>query len=294
MALDMDMLVKVRRRPPADLVKRLQYDMMHRFGLERFYGPNEDPTTRSFITIEKFGDGSFGMRFMLRGRLYLQGYERGDGLKGAAMILYLIRTFPDAEVWYGCDGLKEYGEDLLERYDENKALDLLMHFIDFGKLPFIREMTEVLNSEDGVESPECLCCGVPMFRNNMDEAKATFYCEGCGKKLELVGDARTKWRKKGDKLKLGMAMNIIPGKAMLSEYDPSYYAADSEEEENSPQAIATLLARRRLMDCLEVYLSSRVPDPEAPVFRIPEIFKSHIEIVKIPQTDCSEPLDTES
>jgi hypothetical protein len=172
-------------------------------------------------------------------------------------------------VWYGSDGVEEYGEDFFEPYDEQKALQLLHHFLDVGKLPYAREMDEALNSVDGTESPPCTFCGFPMIRNSMSSKFASFYCIGCEEQLKLTGDVHEHWIKTRKKSSSKQTDNDGGGTHHASEHSQNLDQAERESvgKGETDGSVQKRLAHRRAMDYMEVYLSSQtapdgIADPE--------------------------------
>jgi hypothetical protein len=277
MALDIDIVIKRKNRPSDKDLRELQYHLMHRFGMDTFRMIGEDGAERKrFVDVVEGGDGTFGIRLFLRSRYYERGYERGDGLRAAMMLLYLIRAYPDAEVWYGSDGVEEYGEDFFDQYDEQKALQLLYHSLDVGRLPYLREMDEVLNAEDRTESPVCSFCGIPMIRTNMNPESASFFCAGCGEELKLTGGEHEKWIKKNKSLRSDGMEKLYAGSDCTNEHHHDLEQEQSESEGVSNAAVSEekRLAERRLLDYLEVHFSSHVPENRVNgpgAMRIPDV-----------------------
>ena len=261
MALDIDIVIKRKNRPSDKDLRELQYHLMHRFGMDTFRMIGEDGADgKRFVDVAEGGDGTFGIRLYLRSRYYERGYERGDGLRAAMMLLYLIRAYPDGEVWYGSDGLGEYGEDFLKQYDAQKALQLLYHFLDVGKLPYAREMDEALNSVDGTESPLCTFCGFPMIRKSMSSKFASFYCIGCEEQLKLTGDVHEHWIKTRKKSSSKQTDNNGGGTHHASEHSQNLDQAERESVgiSETDESVQKRLAHRRAIDYMEIYLSSQI------------------------------------
>ena len=260
MALDMDIVIKRKNRPSDKDLRELQYHLMHRFGMDTFRMIGEDGAERKrFVDVVEGGDGTFGIRLFLRSRYYERGYERGDGLRAAMMLLCLIRACPDGEVWYGSDGLGEYGEGFLEQYDEQKGLQLLYHFLDVGKFPYAREMDEALNSVDETESPLCSFCGFPMVRNSMSSKFVSFYCLGCGERLRLAGQEHANWIKTCKRSSSKKAETDGGGIRLTGEHcqDLGQAQRESVRKGETDGSVQKRLADRRRMDYLEVYVSSQ-------------------------------------
>jgi len=191
--------MKFEECPSVRDLRELQYDLMHRFGPDRFYLEGEGGDKQHFAKIVDRDSRETWVSIGMRGSFYGEGYERGSGSDIAAVLLFLIRKYPMAEVWYGPD-LCEPDDNGRRRYDEPKALELLCHYLDVGRLPYLRAFSDLHNETEGVQSPECPFCGIPMLRTGNGTRSAQFCCAGCNEELILEGKGYFTWVREGQKL----------------------------------------------------------------------------------------------
>jgi hypothetical protein len=149
-----------------------------------------------FVDIAESSPDGTWVEVLVRGAYYHIGLEYGHGLFITALLLYLTRSYPEAEVWYCPDQEEEIGREEL-KFDEQKVLELLYHFLDNGSLPTLGSYTALENAAEGVESPVCSFCGVPMMRDPSEPGTALFYCVGCGEMMYFEGEEYEKWVREG-------------------------------------------------------------------------------------------------
>ena len=191
-----DLKLRFKERPTETQLKELQYDLMHRFGRNMFRLKEDGGKKVPFVNIvESTLDGTW-VEVLVRGAYYHIGLEYGDGLLITVLLLYLTRCYPEAEVWYRPDQEENLGIEEL-RFDEQKSLELLYYFLDCGSLPFLGALTGLENAMEGVESPLCSFCGVPMMRGDSEAGTAQFYCAGCGEMMYFEGEEYETWVRKG-------------------------------------------------------------------------------------------------
>ena len=191
-----DLKLRFKERPTETQLKELQYDLMHRFGRNMFRLKEDGGKKVPVVNIAESSPDETWVEVLVRGAYYHIGLEYGHGLLITVLLLYLARRYPEAEVWYRPDQKENLGIEEL-RFDEQKSLELLYYFLDCGSLPFLGALTGLENAMEGVESPLCSFCGVPMMRGDSEAGTAQFYCAGCGEMMYFEGEEYETWVRKG-------------------------------------------------------------------------------------------------
>lgn len=194
MGVDAQMYLKYRHCPTEDELRKLQYELMHRFGTRRFCRKDwrtDEP--RMFLDLvsefHQDGSGEYLVNVYLSTRYYGPGYERGPGLEIAVMLLYLAHEHPELEAYYGSDA----DGGCTEHYGKEEALGLLHYFLTVGHHPHY-EFFESFDRRHGkAENPLCAYCRVPMSRYGSGPEYASFICHGCREECEVRGDDFRAW-----------------------------------------------------------------------------------------------------
>ena len=156
-------------------LKRLQFELMHRFDKNLFWGPSEEKDfirglEKDYYELATKSNHLYEINMICR--YYGEGYARGPGLEIASILIYLNRQ--GFKVFYGGDCSCS-----LDLYDSTKAVELLKHFIDNGNMSYSIGLTG-----DNDEAAECEYCEHPMLRCGWGGNYAAYTCRGCGKYKE--------------------------------------------------------------------------------------------------------------
>lgn len=195
MGVDAQILLKFNYDPTDQQLRELQYNLMHRFGKGMFISTDYKTKENKMFLIrcnEFYQDGDTItpkenetlVEVMLWGRYYGEGYERGDGLKISAMLLYLSQQ-PNIEVWYGGDS----SGITAQQYDQNRALNLLNYFLINGNFPYDQYFTR----DEENSAPLCSYCQIPMNRFGFGQSYAAFNCLGCNEQKIARDESYAKW-----------------------------------------------------------------------------------------------------
>lgn len=168
-------------------LKRLQYELLHRFG-DLFWLGADEKKPQDFISSSdrtSWGEDSqwpFLYEIDSGVRYYGEGYTRGPGGNIAMLLIFLVRCLPKCGIYYfgDCDGGMGYA------WDEQRAYALLQYWCDSGKHSYQRAMTIGNTPAEG--SVICDFCMQPMNRSGWGPEYAEFYCAGCGQAREFHGE----------------------------------------------------------------------------------------------------------
>jgi predicted RNA-binding Zn-ribbon protein involved in translation (DUF1610 family) len=181
-----------------ELLKEIQYELMHRLGKEFFFSSlyNDDGTQHAvdFLEAVPVLDGFNGpeisgtnlVKVNLWTRYYGPDYERGEGLKICGVMLYLLLRPDVAGVWYGGDSGGVSGM----KFNQVQVIDLLNHWAIHGHHPYEKEF-DVGGSQ---KNPKCSYCLLAMIRNGYGERYASFYCAGCGEYVTYRNENFDAWQ----------------------------------------------------------------------------------------------------
>jgi len=174
--------VKFKEPPTETRLKQLRFHLIHRFGDILEWGNKDNlkelfelRQSDSWLREETETDGDIYTIDTLV-RYYGPGYERGPGLEIAGLLLYLCKQ-PDIErVYYGGDGLRPI--------DEQYAIDLLVHWLDNRRLPYL---TSPWGKDHPwyKEPPTCERCEMPMVDVGGGGGKTFWMCPGCQIRKDL-------------------------------------------------------------------------------------------------------------
>ena len=157
-------------------LKKLQFDLMHRFGKNLFYGSEEEKDfikklDRNYYELQDPPPYLYEIDSL--SRYYGQGYARGPGLTIAAVLLYLNRKGFD--VFYGGDC-----SDELPKVDLRDSQELLDYYLDNGNMGY-----SISLSRDDDMSVLCDYCEQPMERYGWGGNYAAYICKGCDRNKEF-------------------------------------------------------------------------------------------------------------
>lgn len=213
MGIDAEMFLKFRRPIEASEVLDQAKRLWHRFGesclflSSQDYGEGEDRRHCAYIVpvIHQDGPdidpepGETFVRLSLWERFYGPGYERGRWFILDALIRYLNRVWPEAEVWYGGDSsgvLHQHAdaaflEEMMAHYVQSghhpyrPTGDSLAQPVSFGGLRLEGQKCEI-----PVPDP-CQRCMEPLVRSGWGKDFASWYCSTCNFATETRDGGKT-------------------------------------------------------------------------------------------------------
>lgn len=154
-------------------LRHLQYRLMERFGKEMFSWNKEVkdfilPVSADRLKYENSEFENFPISHQefvyginLVCRHYGRGYERGPGLKIAALCLLLNKL--QYQVFYG-------GDELYRLYSYGDSLALLNHWLEMGHIPY---------DSHHKSNIECSFCMTPMIWAGSFGGGNIYRCSGC-------------------------------------------------------------------------------------------------------------------
>lgn len=169
-AMGRDAIINVEflREPEEIGVRRLRYELLRRFsGILKWKG-GEDGRRLLPVLVPIAGVDRKVYDVELTCRYYGPNYRRGPALELCGLIIFLNRCDLVEAVYYGSDVV-----DPLEEYNAERALGLLMFWMDEGREGF---------ADKG--APMCDWCGMPMtaveWRVGQDWSGVwAWECAGC-------------------------------------------------------------------------------------------------------------------
>lgn len=182
MGVDAVMSVDPACHLDAPALRRLSYELVAAIGPGPFW--LDRVRDRHALEFDKAGF----IDVNLAGRYYGEGYERGNWPDYGAIMRFFRLRLPGCTIYYGGDSDPDEPPAFTEA-DESR---MWQHWATVQGRPY-RDGFSSLN-DDGIETPSCEFCRVPMVRNGWGGGFASFYCY-CGLAL-TTRDGGFTWAEK--------------------------------------------------------------------------------------------------
>ena len=175
MGIDAVMMFRVPGGISDEDLRKADWDLPATIGSENFWTSSKDN-----ICLSTADDGWIDIS--LSGRLYAEGYERGQLLEYLAIADWLERRFPGVEIRYGGDTGAE-----LVNFNKEYRDKLYNYWLDNGCQPYERCLSDEHENEKG-----CDRCVKPLVYYGGNLEKSFFHCLACGDEFTREGEKLTK------------------------------------------------------------------------------------------------------
>lgn len=188
MGVDAEMMVTTTAELTDREVLRLAYETGAAFGPGRFWIMDGTHAVtrddRAYYALDPTpAAGSTRLAVNLSTRYYGEGYERGDLPLILSVARWMRSKLPDCTVYYDGDT-----GDTLRALTSAREDQLWAHFVEHQGLPYRSYMG---SSDDGIPTPRCGRCDEDMLRSGFGGGFGSYYCPGCGHRLETRDGGRS-------------------------------------------------------------------------------------------------------